>query len=139
MLIINFSIIRYLKTFEMRTSGPYDKHYIVWGSHFLYHGRDFLPKWRLCKYLHLPRPAVEVGTRWRGKAAKSKRRVNMNTMVNITIKTCIQKVIPILVYGPKKLCKAILANQYSECITYQIPNDPNFSDRLIEQTMLTQI
>ena len=52
----------------MRTSGPYDKHYIVWGSHFRYHGRDFLPKWRLCKHLHLPRPAVAVGTHWRGRS-----------------------------------------------------------------------
>ena len=39
MLIMNFSIIQYLKTFEMCTSGPYDNHYIVWGSHFRYHGR----------------------------------------------------------------------------------------------------
>ena len=52
----------------MRTSGPYDKYYIVWGSHFRYHWRDFLPKWRLCKHLHLLRPAVEVGTRWRGRS-----------------------------------------------------------------------
>ena len=37
MLIMNFSIIQYLKTFEMRTSGLYDNHYIVWGSHFRYH------------------------------------------------------------------------------------------------------
>ena len=42
-LINNFSIIRYLKTFEMRTSGPYDKHYIVWGSHFRYHGGISFP------------------------------------------------------------------------------------------------
>ena len=76
-LIMFFSIIRYLKTFETRTLGPCDKHYIVWGSHFRYHRQDFLPKWRLCKHLHLPRPAVEVGTRWRGRSRDSKRRVNI--------------------------------------------------------------
>ena len=43
MLIINFSIIRYLKNFEMRTSGLYDNHYIVWGSHFCYHGGISFP------------------------------------------------------------------------------------------------
>ena len=32
-LIMIFSIIRYLKTFEMRTSGPCDKHYIKSGVH----------------------------------------------------------------------------------------------------------
>ena len=40
-LINNFSNIGYLKTFEMRLSGPYDKHYIVWGSHFRYQGAGF--------------------------------------------------------------------------------------------------
>ena len=68
MIIMNFSIIRYLKTFEMRTSGLYDNHDIVWGSHFRYHERDFLPKWRLCKHRQKPRSAAKVGTRWRGRS-----------------------------------------------------------------------
>ena len=54
----------------MRTSGPYDNHYIVWGSHFRYYGWDFLPKWRLCKHLQMPRSAAKVGTRWRGRSCE---------------------------------------------------------------------